>query len=153
MANSRQGSSGYRLGVTPTSTAMKPDAAPPPVGSSSRVHCFSYGETGHKFADCKRGPKKRLFVDSEDMQEEPVDVETNPAFDDIEVIKEERLEGDCIPLLVVWRSCLAPRGIEDDWLRTNMFQSTCTIGGKIYRFIVNSGSCENVISKETVRKL
>ncbi|TXG56936.1 hypothetical protein EZV62_018249 [Acer yangbiense] len=121
-----------RSGVTPTagsSGALKPDMTPPAAGSSSRARCFSCGETGHRFADCKRGPKKGLFVDSDDIQEEAVDVYTNPTFDDTTAAEEEQLERDCGPLLVVRRSCLAPRSVGDDWLRTNVFQSTCTIGG------------------------
>ncbi|KAK0607137.1 hypothetical protein LWI29_010007 [Acer saccharum] len=79
------------LRCPPTTITARPDAVPPPEGSSSRARCFSCGETGPE---------------------------------------EEHLEGDCGPLLVVRRSCLAPRSSDDDWLRNNMFQSTCTIGGK-----------------------
>ncbi|KAK0606365.1 hypothetical protein LWI29_036921 [Acer saccharum] len=146
----------WESGGTPaagSTSAMKPDFVSPAAGSSSRARCFSCGETGHRFADCKRGPKKGLFVDSDEVNEEAVDVYTNPTFDDHTATDEEQLEGDCGPLLVVRRSCLAPRSVGDDWLRTNVFQSTCTIGGKICRFIIDSGSCENVISEETVRKL
>ncbi|KAK0601230.1 hypothetical protein LWI29_022353 [Acer saccharum] len=156
ITGSGQGGGINRSGVTPTtgsSNAMKPDVAPLAAGSSSRARCFSCGESGHRFADCKRGPKKGLFVDSDDVQDEVVDAYTNPTFDDATATEEEQVEGDCGPLLVVRRSCLAPRSVDDDWLRTNVFQSTCTIGGKICRFIVDSGSCENVISEETVRKL
>ncbi|KAK0607979.1 hypothetical protein LWI29_023475 [Acer saccharum] len=63
------------------------------------------------------------------MQKESEDVETDPAFDDAMVMEEEHFEGDGGPPLVTRRSCLAPRGNDDDWLRSNVFQSTCIIGG------------------------
>jgi hypothetical protein len=83
---------------------------------------------------------------------EGVDIKPRTTYSSTEII-EERLEGDTGPVLMIRRSCLAPRGVEDDWLRTNVFQSTCTISGKVCRFIVDSGSCENVVSEEVVRKL
>ncbi|KAK0601177.1 hypothetical protein LWI29_021945 [Acer saccharum] len=150
--NSGLSGSGGRTSVPLAPIPAKPDAVPPPAGSS-RARCFSCGETGHRFADCKRGPRKGLFADSDEFLGEPVDGDSDPVFEDTVTTEEEHLDGDCGPLLVVRRSCLAPRGGDDDWLRTNVFQSTCTIGGKICRFIVDSGSCENVISEETVRKL
>lgn len=44
---------------------------------------------------------------------------------------------------------------QDDqpWLRTNIFSSTCTVKGKICRFVIDSGSSRNVISEEAVNKL
>ena len=54
---------------------------------------------------------------------------------------------------MVRRSCITPRFTKEDWLRTNIFQSTCTILGKVCRFMVDSGSCENIISTEAVQKL
>jgi hypothetical protein len=83
---------------------------------------------------------------------EGVDIKPEITYSSKEIIK-ERLEGDTGSMLMIRRSCLAPRGVEDDWLCTNVFQSTCTISEKVCRFIVDSGSCENVVSEEVVRKL
>ncbi|TNV97344.1 hypothetical protein C5H24_12795, partial [Xylella fastidiosa] len=56
--------------------------------------------------------------------------------------------------MVVRRVCYAPRESEGkSWLRNNIFQSTCTIGGKVCRYVIDSGSCENVVSEEAVQKL
>ncbi|KAB5512641.1 hypothetical protein DKX38_029669 [Salix brachista] len=55
--------------------------------------------------------------------------------------------------MVVQRTCLAPRADESDWLRNNVFHSTCTILGKVCRFIIDGGSCENFVSAEVVKKL
>ena len=82
MVSSTQNSGG-RTSVTPPSFAAKQDGTPPTAKPSSSVRCFSYGEIGHRFADCKRGPKKGLFVEFENIQEKSEDVETDPAFDDV----------------------------------------------------------------------
>ena len=44
-------------------------------------------------------------------------------------------------------------GNEDSWLRTNIFRTRCTSGGKVCQVIIDSGSCENMVSKEMVDKL
>ncbi|GKG29481.1 putative reverse transcriptase domain-containing protein, partial [Tanacetum coccineum] len=43
--------------------------------------------------------------------------------------------------------------VGDDWLKHNIFQSTCTISGKVCTFVVDPGSCDNLISEEAVQKL
>ncbi|GKC81376.1 putative reverse transcriptase domain-containing protein, partial [Tanacetum coccineum] len=55
--------------------------------------------------------------------------------------------------LVVRRSCLTPKADGDDWLKHNIFQSTCTISGKVCTFVCESGSCDNLIAAEAVQKL
>ncbi|PKI34743.1 hypothetical protein CRG98_044866 [Punica granatum] len=67
--------------------------------------------------------------------------------------EEEIMTGDGVPNLVVRRSCMTPRAADEDWLRNNIFQSTCTIGNKVCRFMIDSGSCENIVSAEAVQKL
>ncbi|PKI43653.1 hypothetical protein CRG98_035952 [Punica granatum] len=64
--------------------------------------------------------------------------------------EEEIVTGDGVPNLVVRRSCMTPRAADKDWLRNNIFQSTCTIGNKVCRFMIDSGSCENIVSAEVV---
>ncbi|PKI31397.1 hypothetical protein CRG98_048212 [Punica granatum] len=70
-------------------------------------------------------------------------------FDEEEVI----VTGDGMPSLVVRRSCMTSRAADEEWLRNNIFQSTCTIGNKICRFMIDSGSYENIVSAEPVQKL
>ena len=42
---------------------------------------------------------------------------------------------------------------DSSWLRSNIFQSTCTILEKVCRFVIDAGSCDNIISEEAVKKL
>ncbi|XP_031375720.1 uncharacterized protein LOC116190199 [Punica granatum] len=67
--------------------------------------------------------------------------------------EEEIVTGDGVPNQVVRRSCMTPRAVDEDWLRNNIFQSTCTIGNKVCHFMIDSGSCENIVSAEAVQKL
>ncbi|XP_034892461.1 uncharacterized protein [Populus alba] len=141
-------SSSTRTAVPP-SPITKPPMPTHITTPNTGFRCFNCGEPGHKFAECKKGQRRGLFSDVEEInREQEGDVEAEPIYDE-----EERLEGDAGPMLMIRRSCLAPRVVEDDWLRTNVFQSTCTISGKICRFIIDSGSCENIVSDEVVRKL
>ncbi|KAK9135530.1 hypothetical protein Syun_014860 [Stephania yunnanensis] len=49
---------------------------------------------------------------------------------------------------------MTPRAVADDeWLRNNIFQPKCTILGKVCRFMIDAGSCENIVSVEAVQKL
>ena len=75
-----------------------------------------------------------------------------PVFDGTDEGDEEILKGDICPTLVVKHMFLAPHTNEDEWLR-NIFQSTCTIEGKVCHFVSNVGSCENIVCTKAVQKL
>lgn len=40
--------------------------------------------------------------------------------------------------------------LEDQWLRSNIFRTRCTAKGKLCNMIIDSGSSENIVSKEMV---
>ena len=87
-----------------------------------------------------------IFYDSHEESKEHID--------EIEIeIPEEHIVGDSRPLLLLRRSCLTPKMPEDSWLRNNLFHSTCTVNGNVCCFIIDSESCENVVSDKVVRKL
>ncbi|GKD56267.1 putative reverse transcriptase domain-containing protein [Tanacetum coccineum] len=66
---------------------------------------------------------------------------------------EEYVSGDVGVNLVVRRSCLTPKADGDDWLKHNIFQSTCTISGKVCTFVCDSSSCDNLIAAQAIQKL
>jgi hypothetical protein len=73
-------------------------------------------------------------------------------FDSSKDVDEEIVIGDKGPILGVRRVCLTSRKMEDDdWRRHNIFDSTCIMGGKVCKLIIDSWSCENVVSEEAVR--
>lgn len=113
---------------------------------SATFKCFKCGEQGHRQSDCPKQNRRGLFSTDE------------PIFDEYEegeakVEEEEQVLGDVGTMLMLRRNHLIPNGVEESWLRTNIFQSTCTIRGKVCRLVIDSGSCTNVISEEVVSKL
>ncbi|TXG58409.1 hypothetical protein EZV62_016238 [Acer yangbiense] len=84
----------------PSAEEESVEAAPSPTTTpGSCFKCFSCGESGHRFTDCKNRARKGLFADAEEGQEEFDDPDTEPVFDGTEITEEERLEGDFGPLL------------------------------------------------------
>ena len=130
-----------------------PTVPPTNKTSPSGMRCFGCGEAGHCQADCKKQGKKALLVDPEDYEEDNAYVGEEPVFDGTNDGDVEILEGDTGPVLVVRCMCLASYANEDEWLCNNIFQSTCTIEGKVCRFVIDAGSCENIVSTEAVEKL
>ena len=86
-----------------------------------------------------------MFVDSDDYKEEDVYVGEELVFDGTDEGDEEVLEGDTGPALVVRQMCLTPCANGDEWLCNNIFQSTCNIQEKVCRFVIDSGSYENIV--------
>ncbi|GJS17446.1 putative nucleotidyltransferase, ribonuclease H [Tanacetum coccineum] len=126
---------------------------PKGVGSSG-LKCFNCGEPGHRQSECKKAGKRQLFVDEEweDNGLADNDYEEHPVFDD-EPYEEEVVSGDVGVNLMIRRSCLTPKAVGDDWLKHNIFQSTCTVLGKVCTFVVDPGSCDNLVAEEAVQKL
>ncbi|XP_031375376.1 uncharacterized protein LOC116189794 [Punica granatum] len=123
-----------------------------PTGNG--MSCFGCGEVGHRQFECRKtAGKKAFFVDTEEGEEEDLDEAEDPVFDSEEVVDEELVTGDTGTILVVRRSCLTPKVADDNWLRHNIFQFTCTVRGKVCRFIIDAASCENIVSVETMQKL
>ena len=54
-------------------------------------------------------------------------------------------------LLLFLRACLTIYETNGDgWLKSNIFQSKCTVGGKVCKFVIDFESYENVISEKVV---
>lgn len=109
--------------------------------------CFKCGEQGHRQSACPNTNRRGLLVN-----DEPIYDEYSEADAGIEEATEQ-VHGDVGSMLMLRRSYLLPQGVEESWLRTNIFQSTCTIRGKVCRLVIDSGSCTNVISEDAVTKL
>lgn len=123
------------------------------------MRSYNCGEPSHKQHDCKKvGKRPSLLVGTYDLFEWLDDV-GEAIFDEFSdgegdnVGDEEYVGGDTGLLLVVRRPCLFSKCFDDEWLRTNIFLSTYTVNGKVCRFVVDSDSCENIVSEEAVQKL
>jgi hypothetical protein len=139
---------------TSSNAATKRTIVGKPTTFNSSFKCYKCGEQGHKANECKKSglqvKNKTLMVES--MEEGVVDQEI-----DVEDAVED-LGGDSKGeeglALVTRKILLAPRqNIEEHWLRSNIFHTTCTIENRVCNLIIDGGSCENVISQEVVNKL
>ncbi|GKA44864.1 putative nucleotidyltransferase, ribonuclease H [Tanacetum coccineum] len=125
------------------------------LGGGSGLKCFNFGETGHRQSECKKTGKRTLFAEPEEWEDDGVandDYKEALVFDD-DQYKEEVVTGDVGVNLMVRRSCLTPQAVGHDWLKHNIFRSTSTIFGKVCIFVVDPGSCDNLIAEEAVQKL
>ncbi|XP_022871711.1 uncharacterized protein LOC111390827 [Olea europaea var. sylvestris] len=118
--------------------------------SSSSIKYFRCDEQGHRATDCRKpaGQKnKNLLIEEEEFEEVG-----EPMYDEGE--DEDVLYGDGKETLVIRKSLLTPKGDSgNDWLRTNVFHTTCTVADKVCKLIIDSGSCENVVLEKAIDKL
>ncbi|XP_013751647.1 uncharacterized protein LOC106454008 [Brassica napus] len=133
---------------------VQKDAAIVPVidnrqARPSSLRCFSCGEIGHRQANCPTRNRRGLLLDTAGNDVEVIyDEEPVETPDEMEM-----LTADTRTALMLRRVCLAPRVPDENPQRKNLFHSKCTIGGKVCKFIIDSGSSENVIAEEAVTKL
>ena len=122
----------------------------PKSSSGSNFKCFKCGEMGHKANECNKpllSKGRALILD------DVVEVEEVGDSDSDELVEgdDEKEEG---VVLVMKRTLLTPRKKDDDeWLKGNIFYSTCNILDKVCKLVIDGGSCENVVSQEAVDKL
>ncbi|GJR26976.1 putative reverse transcriptase domain-containing protein [Tanacetum coccineum] len=157
-ANSTSGTSSLSQPARETSAQPTPQPArgsvAPLQGRTGGLRCFNCGEVGHRQVDYQnlKSSNRGLFTEANESKFVLI-IYSTQTYDDYADTDEEYVSGDVGPLLVLCRSCLTRRAPNDEWLRNNLFHSTCTIGGKVCTFIIDAGSCENVISEVVVSKL
>lgn len=115
------------------------------------MKCYSCGEHGHRQTACPHQARRGLLIEEANDEYDPV----YDSYGEEENSTPEPVHttGDTGHLLVIRRSCLMPRRQDESWLRKNIFHSSCMILGRVCSFIIDSGSCRNVISEEAVNKL
>ncbi|GJV15887.1 putative CCCH-type zinc finger family protein [Tanacetum coccineum] len=112
------------VGMSKKPTTVHGSGVGNPTSSSNKTFkCFKYGELGHRSSDYRKERGKQLLIENDHKDEEQ-------------------------------KSLLLPKDEESgDWPRNNIFHTTFTIKDKVCKLIIDSGSCENVISQDAVEKL
>ncbi|GJX76150.1 putative CCCH-type zinc finger family protein [Tanacetum coccineum] len=100
------------------------------TSSNQNIKCFKCGEQGHRSSTCRKERGKQLMMENE--KSKTYDYEDEVEYNSLLLPKEEE---------------------KDEWLRSNIFHTTCTIKDKVCKLIIDSGSCENVVSRDAVEKL
>eukprot|EP00268_Persea_americana_P063794 TRINITY_DN8317_c0_g2_i3.p1 TRINITY_DN8317_c0_g2~~TRINITY_DN8317_c0_g2_i3.p1 ORF type:complete len:266 (-),score=31.05 TRINITY_DN8317_c0_g2_i3:32-745(-) len=134
-------------------TPAKPDFHPSASSSDkfsskskdqNKFTCFHCKQKGHRAFKC---PKRITLI--EGTQEEP-ETTDDPKSDESDEVEEIAADTDGALLLVQQESIPT---VEKKWLRKNIFRSTGTIHGQHCTVVVDSGSCENLISQSLVDRL
>lgn len=97
-----------------------------------------------------RGGSRGLFLDDSlnDEYSGPPVFDEEPS-NDVPI----ELFGDVGQLLVLRHTCLSPKLPDEQTDHHLLFESNSTIGGCVYHFIIDSGTCENVIAAAAIDKL
>nr|GEU93777.1 hypothetical protein [Tanacetum cinerariifolium] len=150
----------FDVGVSKKPTVVRGSGAGNITSSSNQTFkCFKCGEPGHKSSACRKERGKQLMTESGKSEsyeyEDEVEYAVESRYDEDDESNEDNLVyGDSGQMLVIRKSLLLPKEEEkDEWLRSNIFRTTCTIKDKVCKLIIDSGSCENVISREAVDQL
>lgn len=118
--------------------------------------CFKCGVLGHRSSDCRAAEGKVNLTSRENESDEEApsersideEIETEvcyPPQDDIE--KEYAAKS-----FVVRRIMLAPK-VSEPSQQHNLFQTRCVIHQKIFDVIIDSGSTENIVSRDIIQRL
>ncbi|PKI36113.1 hypothetical protein CRG98_043495 [Punica granatum] len=121
---------------------------PPSTSNTTSRQCFKCRGFGHIFSEC---PNRKIVSLVEEDDGESI-YDSYPSKEN-EVDHEEITYGDQGEALVVQRILRADHVEDDKWLRHNIFHTQCTSHRKICTVIIDSGSCENVVSTTMVEKL
>nr|GEY09587.1 hypothetical protein [Tanacetum cinerariifolium] len=153
--NQREDNRAWESGMRRTLAFEKQNRRVGSSSSSAITGASGLGNVASHFAPkCKKAGKRHLFVDPEgDDDAAYEEYEEASVYDEEPECEEKYVSGDVGLNLVVRRSCLTPKADGDDWLKHNIFQSTCNITGKVCNFVCNFDSYDKLITAKAVQKL
>ncbi|KAK0576914.1 hypothetical protein LWI29_025290 [Acer saccharum] len=113
------------------------------------MKCYRCGQPGHRSNECP-ARKPVNFVDAEEEEDQNFEEEENmdEFLDGAEITEEQGEHVNCVIQRVMCSTKL-----EDSTQRNNIFKTCCSIQGKVCDLIVDSGSCENFVSRKLVEHL
>ncbi|PKI37096.1 hypothetical protein CRG98_042530 [Punica granatum] len=134
--------------ATSSKSVPRKSNTPPSTSNTTSRQCFKCRGFGHISFEC---PNQKIVSLVEEDDGESI-YDSYPSEEN-EVDHEEITYGDQGEVLVV-QSILRVEHVEGDkWICHNIFHTQCTSHGKVCRVIIDSGTCENVVSTTMVEKL
>uniref|UniRef100_A0ACD5WY96 Uncharacterized protein n=1 Tax=Avena sativa TaxID=4498 RepID=A0ACD5WY96_AVESA len=121
---------------------------PKQTGGKSRanpvIKCYKYGEEGHVSSDCplRKFVNTTIHDGEDDKEYESEEIEGRD-------ICEEK--GEEVVRMIQRLLCLTPQ--PDNTQRKKIFESKCTVNGKVCKLLIDSCICENLISQNFVNHL
>ena len=140
-------------GSRPTAAAAvtkeTPRVASNPYSRPGGMKCYRCGQPGHRSNECP-ARKPVNFVDAEEEEDQNFEEEENmdEFLEGAEIAEEQGEHVNCVIQRVMCSTKL-----EDSTQRNNIFKTCCSIQGKVCDLIVDSGSCENFVSRKLVEHL
>ena len=116
-----------------------------PYTQSAPIKCFKCNLRGHRSSDC---PLRKMVHLVERKEEKEYEVYYEPDGDG-----EKEAEDDVEGQSYVVRKMMLTYKQEENTQHHQLFRTRCTINNKPFQLIIDSGSFENIISKEVVKEL
>jgi hypothetical protein len=165
ISNSSGGSYSFAHGTSSGKDSAAPSEKNKPVNSSTTsvgstvksggIQCFKCGGRGYVLREC---PNNRTIIvndrgEYESASEEEKEVDDEKKFQDAEEIAHTYCEFEIGVVLVVTQILSVQVKEAENGQRHNLFQTRAKVEGKVYKVIIDGGSCHNLASKEMVEKL
>ena len=116
--------------------------------------CLKCGVRGHRSSDCRALAKVYLTTREDELQEEGSNTETEEEVAEVCYPADEASWDDhTAKNSVICRILLAPKEPKKPSQRHTLFCTRCVVHQKIFDVIIDSGSTENIVSRDIVHRL
>jgi hypothetical protein len=142
----------HKTSINQLIASNKPSTQPTKENQHKASKCFKCQGFGHIASNCPT--RRTITIIKGEAYELSEEEEILKDLKDVEPLYDEELTAaDHGELLVIRRSLHTMSAKEEPWLRHNIFHTRCTTSEKVCDVIIDSGSCENVVSNYMVDKL